>query len=123
MSNDISSIQAVGADPGKFQWIKTRGSGIHSEEAKRTHLAEVSYLMPGVIIFVHGVNSEGEWYEDAAKRFALGLNTRCGRDDLEPLAEKGLRIPRFPRENKGTRPRSPVIPFYWGYAVLAGDCK
>ena len=30
--------------------------------------------MPGVIIFVHGVNSEGEWYDKAEKALCEGLN-------------------------------------------------
>lgn len=35
----------------------------------------------GVIIFVHGVNSTGEWYEIAEKNICSGLNTRLGLND------------------------------------------
>jgi hypothetical protein len=40
--------------------------------------------MPGIIIFVHGVNSEGEWYEAAEQNILAGLNKRLGRSDLAP---------------------------------------
>ncbi|XTD37201.1 hypothetical protein AB4I99_16130 [Citrobacter murliniae] len=32
----------------------------------------------GLIIFVHGVNSEGEWYDYAENELCKGLNTRLG---------------------------------------------
>ena len=37
--------------------------------------------LPGLIIFVHGVNSEGEWYNDAEEALCQGLNRRLGQDD------------------------------------------
>ncbi|MBB5366527.1 MULTISPECIES: hypothetical protein [unclassified Janthinobacterium] len=36
---------------------------------------------PGIIIFVHGVNSDGEWYEQAEQGLCAGLNTRLKRRD------------------------------------------
>jgi pimeloyl-ACP methyl ester carboxylesterase len=68
--------------------------------------------MPCIIIFVHGVNSEGEWYDDAEKSLMTGLNERLGRVDLrannykygDPRALKYLDLQN-----------SPVIRFYWGY--------
>ncbi|MBB5369058.1 MULTISPECIES: hypothetical protein [unclassified Janthinobacterium] len=35
----------------------------------------------GVIIFVHGVNSDGEWYRAAEAGLCTGLNTRLKRCD------------------------------------------
>ena len=34
--------------------------------------------LPGLIIFVHGVNSEGEWYKEAEVSLCNGLNNRLG---------------------------------------------
>ncbi|MGF6969835.1 pimeloyl-ACP methyl ester carboxylesterase [Paraburkholderia sp. WC7.3g] len=80
--------------------------------------------LPGVIIFVHGVNSEGEWYDQAEKQLCDGLNKRLGRSDL---------IPNLYRDNVGTdhqsthriaqMKRSPVIRFYWGYRAKDGEEK
>lgn len=32
--------------------------------------------LPGLIIFVHGVNSEGEWYNNAEQALCDGINNR-----------------------------------------------
>lgn len=37
--------------------------------------------LPGVVIFVHGVNSEGEWYKASEEGLCKGLNRRLGRLD------------------------------------------
>ena len=37
--------------------------------------------LPGVVIFVHGVNSDGEWYRAAEAGLCKGLNTRMQRCD------------------------------------------
>jgi pimeloyl-ACP methyl ester carboxylesterase len=44
--------------------------------------------LPGIIIFVHGVNSDGEWYEQAEQGLCAGLNDRLARND-EQLLHKG----------------------------------
>nr|WP_241239275.1 hypothetical protein [Burkholderia stagnalis] len=78
--------------------------------------------MPGVIIFVHGVNSEGEWYDAAEEALCDGLNDRLHRTDgtklksnqyitIDPDTRKA--IPR--RLDPGAKGNSPVIRFYWGY--------
>jgi pimeloyl-ACP methyl ester carboxylesterase len=73
--------------------------------------------MPGIIIFVHGVNSEGEWYEAAEKHLLAGLNKRLGRDDLQARS--------YGRENAQpnleSSATSPVIHFYWGYRAPNGQ--
>jgi pimeloyl-ACP methyl ester carboxylesterase len=67
--------------------------------------------MPCVVIFVHGVNSEGEWYLDAENGLVAGLNERLGRRDLRANEytpdKRTLRIAN----------KSPVIRFYWGYCA------
>lgn len=93
-----------------------------SEITKGTHL-------PGVIIFVHGVNSEGEWYSKAEKFLCEGLNTRLGltgQKEYELKANeyifedyKGNAKERTLKDTESTylkkSNRSPVIRFYWGY--------
>jgi hypothetical protein len=49
--------------------------------------AQIPPHMPGVIIFVHGVNSEGEWYDVAEKALCDGLNDRLNRNQSTKLTE------------------------------------
>ncbi|WP_396332350.1 hypothetical protein [Burkholderia anthina] len=37
--------------------------------------------LPGIVIFVHGVNSEGEWFDATEDGLCKGLNRRIGRLD------------------------------------------
>jgi pimeloyl-ACP methyl ester carboxylesterase len=87
--------------------------------------ARVPPKMPGVVIFVHGVNSQGEWYDDAEKALCEGLNERLNRRDLRPnrySTGDGKRVlPRF--IEKGKFGNSPVIRFYWGYSAAKGTEK
>src|SRR5207253_4560850 len=71
--------------------------------------------------FVHGVNSEGEWYNAAERQLCTGLNDRLGRTDLSPNvyadgAEGNLSPHKIVKMN-----RSPVIRFYWGYRAKDGE--
>lgn len=102
MSDEFSTLPRVRPAKGKAQWV---GANYLGTESDGTLVMDVPYLMPGIIIFVHGVNSEGEWYEEAEKQFCEGLNKRLGRSDLTHRA------------------RSPVIPFFWGYKMQPGDEK
>jgi pimeloyl-ACP methyl ester carboxylesterase len=86
--------------------------------------ARVPPHMPGVIIFVHGVNSEGEWYDDAEIALCAGLNDRLGR-----TASNSLSANEYSDigTNKSKTIRyisklgnSPVIRFYWGYCAEPG---
>ena len=43
--------------------------------------------LPGLIIFVHGVNSEGEWYDYAERSLCAGLNQRLGLEGEHGLKE------------------------------------
>uniref|UniRef100_UPI0005A93C67 T6SS effector phospholipase Tle3 domain-containing protein n=1 Tax=Paraburkholderia kururiensis TaxID=984307 RepID=UPI0005A93C67 len=78
--------------------------------------------MPGVIIFVHGVNSTGEWYDAAEKALCQGLNERLKRSDLKAntysTADGDRPVPRHIK--KGDEGNSPVIRFYWGYSAASG---
>ena len=69
--------------------------------------------MPCVIIFVHGVNSEGEWFDDAEAGLMRGINERLGRMDL---AENEREHKGDIRSLEGLELKnSPIIRFYWGY--------
>ncbi|MDB0569892.1 DUF3274 domain-containing protein [Ralstonia solanacearum] len=99
--------------------------------------------LPCLVIFVHGVNSEGEWYNDAELHLCAGGNDRLGRwgtgaelqssvPDKDPLYTYSPDSPL-----KRTRPHfdggqnaansnylfatSPVIRFYWGFKARKGD--
>lgn len=86
--------------------------------------ARVPPHLPGIIIFVHGVNSEGEWYDKAEQALCEGLNERLGLHDsaykLKPNeyvdTEVGRAGKKHTRRIKADNPGySPVIRFYWGY--------
>lgn len=123
MSDEFSTRQRIRPNKGKAQWTKAHfvRTEINDVECVRTHILQVPSLMPATIIFVHGVNSEGEWYPQAAKQFTAGLNKRLGRECLE--------VSRFDRATNrftgitqaGKRARSTIIPFYWGYRLQSGD--
>ena len=84
MNDDLHDpSKRVKPNYGKAQWVEAKRTGIDPTIAERTHTFGVPPLMPGTIIFVHGVNSEGEWYSDAANQFCMGLNHRLGRTDLQ----------------------------------------
>ena len=127
---DLSRLTPVNADPGVYQWVKGTVTGTDDKQADRTHTVGVPHLMPGTIIFVHGVNSDGEWYSDASREFASGLQKRLGRPDLRELAKDKERdgdkttAHRYLKSDKdGRRVPSPIIPFWWGYKVDKSEHK
>ncbi|WP_051378717.1 T6SS effector phospholipase Tle3 domain-containing protein [Derxia gummosa] len=90
--------------------------------------------LPGVVIFVHGVNSTGEWFDAAERGLCAGLNERTLRrpEDLRCPVEKTELIPcSYTPEltPNGFRSKdlsgstflpttghySPVIRFRWGF--------
>lgn len=86
--------------------------------------------MPGVIIFVHGVNSTGEWYDAAEKALCEGLNDRLNRPEgvklrtnkyitVDERTEKPIPRQLDPKEIG----HSPVIRFYWGYSAAPGTAR
>ncbi|KVL10673.1 T6SS effector phospholipase Tle3 domain-containing protein [Burkholderia sp. MSMB1826] len=99
--------------------------------------------LPGVVIFVHGVNSEGEWFKEAEKGLCAGLNRRMGRYDdqlfhwgpvagqmtpvsyIESLTPDGFLNPDMSSKTyiKPDPSFSPVIHFRWGYAANAEELK
>ncbi|MGG1945339.1 hypothetical protein AB1286_11070 [Trinickia sp. NRRL B-1857] len=99
--------------------------------------------LPGIVIFVHGVNSEGEWFESAEEGLCKGLNRRLARLDdqmthkgvvagqLTPAQYTGSLTPDGflnPKLWAGTYIKadqsfSPVIHFRWGYKANKEELK
>ena len=104
--------------------------------------------LPGLIIFVHGVNSEGEWYDYAEKALCKGLNERLGLENEFALIENRYAGGYFescekesaewkgcygdhagdnkrkwvvPSRRITEEGRSPVIRFYWGYRAADNE--
>jgi len=91
--------------------------------------------LPGIIIFVHGVNSDGEWYRQTEQGLCAGLNERLKRCDQHmvcPNAGAGqlkpvsylpeLTADGFLNPDRSVKSFiandnhfSPVIQFRWGY--------
>ncbi|MDN7616883.1 T6SS effector phospholipase Tle3 domain-containing protein [Burkholderia cepacia] len=99
--------------------------------------------LPGVIIFVHGVNSEGEWYKGAEDGLCKGLNRRLARLDdqldhkgvvggqmspvhyTDSLTPDGFLNPDLLPDTyiKPDPSFSPVIHFRWGYKANKEELK
>ncbi|KWD50129.1 hypothetical protein WL67_20435 [Burkholderia ubonensis] len=99
--------------------------------------------LPGVVIFVHGVNSEGEWFTAAEEGLCRGLNRRLGRLDdqmtykgveggqmspvqyTESLTPDGYLNPDLlPNTYVKDDPSfSPVIHFRWGYKASKDELQ
>lgn len=87
--------------------------------------------LPGIVIFVHGVNSTGEWYQLAENALCEGLNERLGLAQTEFKLSPNLyscdKVKHNPDANSKklrkliTAGRSPVIRFYWGYRSPEGE--
>jgi hypothetical protein len=114
MSDEFSTLARVQPIKGKAQWVPGR---YLRTELDGTIVMDLPLLMPGIVIFVHGVNSIGEWYAKAATQLCVGLNKRLGRDDLVSIYDRKKK--RFSPSGS----RSPIIPFYWGYKMQPGDEK
>ncbi|WP_440060544.1 T6SS effector phospholipase Tle3 domain-containing protein [Pseudomonas syringae] len=101
---------------------------------------EVPADLPGVVIFLHGVNDPGASYESVETGLCQGVNERLDRPDLVAgrygakydVAKKKLRAKQdlgdqdkqllddpdtylYKRDTADPKTRSLLIPFYWGY--------
>jgi pimeloyl-ACP methyl ester carboxylesterase len=99
--------------------------------------------LPGIVIFVHGVNSDGEWFTAAEEGLCKGLNTRLGRHSdqlkytgpvagqltpakyIEGLTADGYINPEMTSKTyiKPDASFSPVIHFRWGYKANKEELK
>ncbi|MDN4543320.1 DUF3274 domain-containing protein [Pseudomonas sp. C32] len=107
---------------------------------------EVPADLPGVVIFLHGVNDPGASYESVETGLCQGVNERLDRPDLKagrygadyseakelPLDERSadqkatLDDPDtflYQRDTDDPKTRSLMIPFYWGYRAAPEHVK
>jgi hypothetical protein len=107
---------------------------------------EVPADLPGVVIFLHGVNDPGASYESVETGLCQGVNERLDRPDLkagrygakyhdakqaprETLKDKEEQILDDPdtylyqRDTDDPKTRSLMIPFYWGYRAAPEHVK
>lgn len=92
--------------------------------------------LPGLIILVHGVNSTGEWYQNAEESLCKGLNDRLGLNgsqfELKPNKYSTDCEKEEGKSNSSPSPlarrklienseRSPIIRFYWEYSSVRGE--
>ena len=104
------------------------------------HICVKPSPLPGIVIFVHGVNSEGEWFTAAEEGLCKGLNRRIGRLDdqvehphgqltpaqyIESLTADGYLNPDMSAGSyvKPDPSFSPVIHFRWGYKANKEELK
>ncbi|MCG2582747.1 DUF3274 domain-containing protein [Massilia sp. TS11] len=123
MSDELSTIARVRPDMTVTQWLPAHyvRTTVDPATSESTPVLEVPLLMPGTVIFVHGVNSDGEWYRETELQICAGLNHRLGRTSLEERGFNKDTNSYATRASGGRRARSPVIPFYWGYKLQPGD--
>lgn len=99
--------------------------------------------LPGMVIFVHGVNSDGEWFKAAEEGLCKGLNARLGRrhEDMVAACPEGgqltpasyaedLTVDGFVNPEKTLKNFilpgkhfSPVIHFRWGYKASSKELQ
>ncbi len=107
---------------------------------------EVPADLPGVVIFLHGVNDPGASYESVETGLCQGVNERLDRPDLK-AGQYGAKykaakeMPReqrkdneeqilddpdtylYQRDAEAPATRSLLIPFYWGYRAAPEHIK
>jgi pimeloyl-ACP methyl ester carboxylesterase len=124
--------------------VITVGDGGGSTLLNKSYLDVVMQLpLPGIVIFVHGVNSDGEWFQAAEEGLCKGLNTRMARNDcqiqhctieggkmtpvsyLPDLTADGYLNPKKTSKKfiDGDGHFSPVIHFRWGYKADGADMQ
>ncbi|KII36155.1 hypothetical protein NL64_03620, partial [Pseudomonas fluorescens] len=107
---------------------------------------EVPADLPGVVIFLHGVNDPGASYESVETGLCQGVNERLDRPDLKAgrygaKYQKAKESPRdtwkdkeeqilddpdtylYQRDTDAPKTRSLMIPFYWGYRAAPEHVK
>jgi pimeloyl-ACP methyl ester carboxylesterase len=127
-------------DPSIYVVAKKPGLTLFSHS--NLHLL-MKLPLPGIVIFVHGVNSDGEWYEATEKGLCAGLNERLKRrteDMALPTNQSGQLLPAMYLDeytpdgfiNPDLNPKtfinpdiaySPVIRFRWGYKASAEELQ
>lgn len=139
--SQTNNTQSTTAEPPSVVVAQGQGPAIFDWQSKLLCIKQMP--LPGVVIFVHGVNSEGEWFEPAEDGLCKGLNRRLGRlsDQMthpgieagqltpaqytESLTPDGFLNPKLLADNyvKSDPSFSNVIPFRWGYRATLDELK
>ncbi|RQH07107.1 T6SS effector phospholipase Tle3 domain-containing protein [Paraburkholderia dinghuensis] len=129
------------SDPSRVLVGSAQGSTLFDPDKELICIKQMP--LPGIVIFVHGVNSEGEWFEAAEKGLCRGLNARLGRNDdqltytgpaagqltpvsyIDSLTPDGYINPDMWSKTyiKPDPSFSPVIHFRWGYKANKDELK
>lgn len=141
---DDKDSAAQPQDGPKVIVLDDRLGGLGINAGSKPLLKSVVQLpLPGIVIFVHGVNSDGEWFKAAEEGLCKGLNTRMARDDgqiyhcsveggkmtpvnyLKDLTPDGYLNPEKTAKTfiDGDCHHSPVIHFRWGYKADGKDLQ
>lgn len=120
-----------------------KGEGLPCFDEKATLDVLLQMPLPGIVIFVHGVNSDGEWYTDSEQGLCAGLNERLKRCDehmahptpaggqltpaayLPELTPAGFINPKLSFNSfiTGNDNFTPVIHFRWGYTASSEELQ
>jgi len=119
-------------------YVVNRAAAITHANRAGDRPAQVPRDLPGIVIFIHGVNDPGAVYSFVEEGLCQGLNERLSRDDLRSgsygadyraasckpaseVTEKDTETLRDPdmflyrRSEMQNVTHSGFIPFYWGY--------
>lgn len=119
-------------------YVVNRAAAITHSNRAGDRPAQVPRDLPGIVIFIHGVNDPGAVYSFVEEGLCQGLNERLSRDDLRAgsygadyraasskpaseVTEKDTETLRDPdmflyrRSETQNVTHSGFIPFYWGY--------
>ena len=119
-------------------YVVNRGAAITHSNRAGDRPVQVPRDLPGIVIFIHGVNDPGAAYSFVEDGLCQGLNERLSRNDLkagsygadyraaaqkpsEQITDKDSEILGDPDSNLYLRAEikgatnSVFIPFYWGY--------
>lgn len=123
-----------------YHVVNQAGAVTHADRAG-DRPAQVPADLPGVVIFIHGVNDPGVVYGTVEKGLCDGLNDRLSRNDLMPgeyggkyNAAAAVKNPGavdksvlddpetyLYQRSVGANTKSFFIPFYWGYRAANSE--
>jgi len=123
-----------------------RGAAPTISQRPNDRPVQVPRDLPGIVIFIHGVNDPGVNYQPVEQGLCEGLNERLSRTDLTPgeygaayADAKNPKNPKEPRDPQTDRiilsdpdtyeylraeskdTHSAFIPFYWGYRAANNE--
>ncbi|XXN66231.1 T6SS effector phospholipase Tle3 domain-containing protein (plasmid) [Enterobacter ludwigii] len=106
-------------------------SSLSPQSVKVRAECKIPIHYPGIIFFVHGVNSTGEWFSSAEENICNGLNDRLGLNGTPYMlvpnkytCDNAGDFDKYKRDREllnSENANSPVVRFYWGYRAKDGN--